>query len=102
MNIRNADIHEAADLTKVGDAERYRRLFWCRPAADVDKEPHIRDLNVPRRPVAVAPAQNAAAKDRLIEARRSLDVGDGEKIRHGEPVPRGHLIAVLVDSYAAH
>jgi hypothetical protein len=50
LNIRNADIQEAADLIRVGgDAERYRRLVRGGPAPDVDNQPSIRDLNVPRR-----------------------------------------------------
>jgi hypothetical protein len=56
LNIRDADIHKTTDLIRVGDAERYRRLVGGRPAPDVDKEPHIRDLNVPGRAAAVASA----------------------------------------------
>src|SRR5580700_10580543 len=57
LNIRNADIHKAADLIRVGgDAERYRRLVRGGPATDVDDEPRVRDLNVPRRTLAVAQA----------------------------------------------
>src|SRR5271155_5569051 len=103
LNIRNADIHKAADLIRVGeDAERYRRLVRGGPAPDVDNEPRIRDPNVSRRAFAVASALNAAAKDRFVEASRSVDVGDGEKMRDGEPLPRGHRIALLFDLYAAH
>jgi hypothetical protein len=68
----NADIHKAAHLIRVGDAERYRRLFRGRPAPDVDDKPHIHDLNVPRRALAVASAQNATAEDRFVEASRSM------------------------------
>src|ERR1700680_4664387 len=53
LNIRNADIHKAVDVIRVGDAKRYRRLVGGRPAPGVDKEPCIRDLNVRRRAVAV-------------------------------------------------
>src|SRR5580700_6423809 len=102
LNIGNADIHKTADLIRVGDPERYRRLVGGRPAPDVDKEPHIRDLNVPGRAAAVASAQNATAEDRFIEASRSFDVGDGEKVRDGEPFARGHLIALLFDLYRVH
>src|SRR6202044_4211010 len=53
-NIRNADVHEAADLVRVGeDAEGDRRLVRGGPATDVDEEPRIRDLDVPRRTLAV-------------------------------------------------
>jgi hypothetical protein len=31
-----------------------------------------------------------------------LVFGDGEKLRDADPLPRGHLIALLVDLYAAH
>src|SRR5271170_3856037 len=101
LNIRNADIHKTADLIRVGeDAKRYRRLVGGRPAPNVDKEPRIRDLNVPRRALGVASAQCATAEDRFIKAKRSVDVGDGEKMCDAEPVPRGHLIALLSDLYA--
>src|SRR5271154_3366543 len=55
FNIRNANIHKAADLIRVSeDAKRYRWLVGGRSASDVDKQPRIRDLNVPRRALAVA------------------------------------------------
>src|SRR3984957_10531795 len=53
LDIRNAEIHKAVDVIRVGDAERYRRLVWRRPAADVQNHPDIRELKVRRR-VAVA------------------------------------------------
>src|SRR5580704_15093653 len=103
MNVRNADVHEAADLIRVSeDAQRYGRLVGGRPAPAVDKEPGIRDLNVPRCALGVPPAQNAPAEDRLVEAKRAIDVSDGEKMRDGESVSRGHLIAPLFDFYAVH
>src|SRR5580704_14422089 len=103
MNVRNADVHEAVDLICVSeDAQRYGRLVGGRPAPDVDKEPGIRDLNVPRRALDVPPAQDATAEDRLVEAKRSIDIGDGEKMRDGEPVSRGHFIALLFDFHAVH
>jgi hypothetical protein len=78
LNIGNADIHEAPDLIRVGeDAERYRRLVGGRPAPDVDNEPRIGDLNAPGSAIAVAAAQNATAKDRFVEASRSVDVVSG-------------------------
>ena len=90
MNIRNADIQEAADLIRVGrDVERYRRLVRGGPAPDVDNQPGIRDLNVPRRTLAVASAQNAAAEDLFIKIGRSVDVGDGGEMCDGRPVARG-------------
>ena len=90
MNIRNTDIHKAADLIRISeDAERYRRLVRGRAAPDVDNEPRIRDLNVPRRALAVAQAQNPAAKNLFVVASRSLDVGDSEKMCDGETLPRG-------------
>src|SRR4249920_4002019 len=59
LNICNADIHKTADQIGIGgDAERYRRFIRCRTAPRVDKEPRVRDLDVPRRAFAVAPAQN--------------------------------------------
>jgi hypothetical protein len=102
VNVGDADVHEAADLIRVGDAERYRRLLGCRPAPDVDDKPHIRDLDVSWQAVAVAFAQNAAAEDPFVEASRSVDVDDGEKERDGKPILRRHLIAFLLDLYLAH
>src|SRR5271167_1334303 len=103
MDVRNADVHEAADLIPVSeDAQSYRGLVGGRPAPDVDKQPGIRDLNVPRRALAVATAQRAAAEDRFIEAKRSVDVGDGEKMCDADSLPWGHLIALVFDLYAVY
>src|SRR6202451_1404858 len=101
LNIRNAKIHKAVDVIRVGDAERYRRLIRGRPASDVQNHPYIRKLKVPRR-VAVTHAQNASAEDLFVVASRSLDVGDGEKLRDADPLSRGHLIALLFDLYRVH
>src|SRR5271168_1040370 len=99
MNIRNADIHEAADRIGIGgDAERYRWFVGCRTAPDVDNEPRVRDLDVPRR----ASAQNATSEDRFVESSRSFDVGDGEKVCDGKPILRRHLIAFLLDLHLVH
>src|SRR5689334_16418633 len=100
LNIRNAEIHKAVDVIRIGDAERYRRLIRGRPASNVQNHPDIRKLKVPRR-VAVTQAQNASAENLFIEVRRSLDVGDGEKVRYADSLSRGHLIALLLDLYAA-
>ena len=101
LNIRNAEIHKAVDVIRVGDAERYRRLIRGRPAPNVQNHPDIRKLKVPRR-IAVTQAQNASAEDLFVVASRSLNVGDGEKMRDADPLSRGHLIALLLDLYAAH
>src|ERR1700678_2498308 len=101
LNIRNAEIHKAVDVIRVGDAERYRRLIRGRPAPNVQNHPDIRKLKVPRR-VAVTQAHNASAEDLLVVASRSLDVGDGEKMCDADPLSRGHLIDLLLDLYAAH
>src|SRR5271154_2374218 len=42
LNIRNADIHKAVDVIRVGDAERYRRFIRGRAATDVQNHPNIR------------------------------------------------------------
>src|SRR5271156_5007267 len=103
MNIRNADIHKAADFIGVGgDAERYRRFVGRRAAPGVDDEPRVGDLEVARRAALVASAVDAAAEDRFVKSKRSLDVGDGEKVRDGNPVLRRHLIGFLVNLYLAH
>jgi hypothetical protein len=47
LNIRNAEIHKAVDVIRVGDAERYRRLIRGRPAPNVQNHPDIRKLKVP-------------------------------------------------------
>src|SRR5580658_2111271 len=98
LNVRNAEIQKTVDVIRVGDAERYRRLIRGRPAPDVQNHPDIRKLKIPRR-VAVTQAQNASAEDFFVVASRSLDVGDGEKLRDADPFCRGHLIALLVDLY---
>jgi hypothetical protein len=49
---------------------------------------------------ALAPP--AAAEYLFIKISRSIDVGDGDEMCHGEPVARGHLIVLLLDLYAAH
>src|SRR6202030_195038 len=101
LNIRNAEIHKAVDVIRVGDAERYRRLIRGRPAPDVQNHPDIRKLKGRRR-VAVTPAQDASAEDLFVVASRSLDVGNGEKMRDADPLFRGHLIALLFDLYGVH
>jgi hypothetical protein len=86
LNVGNADIHEAVDLIGVGgDAERYRWFVGRRTAADVDNEPRVRDLEVTRRALAIASAQNAATENRFVKSKRSLDVGDGDKMGDGIP-----------------
>src|ERR1700727_1029419 len=103
MNIRNADIHEAVDRIGVGgDAERYRWFVGCRAAPDVDDEPRVRDLDVTRRALAIASAQNGTTEDRFVKSKRSLDVGDGEKVCDGNAVLRRHLIGFLLDLYWVH
>src|SRR4029077_13753655 len=101
LNIRNAEIHKTVDVIRVGYAERYRRLIRGRPAPDVQNHPDIRKLKV-RRGVAVTHGQDASAEDPFAVASRSLDVGDGEKMRDADPLARGHLIALLCDLYGAH
>src|ERR1700724_2096409 len=101
LNIRNAEIHKTVDVIRVRDAQRYRRLIRGRPASNVQNHPDIRKLKVSRR-VAVTQAQNASAEDLFVVASRSLDVGDGVKMCDADPLSRGHLIALLLDLYAAH
>src|SRR5262249_55857244 len=67
LNIRNAEIHEAVDVIRVGDAERYGRLIRGRPASDVQNHPDIRKLKVRRR-IAVAQTQNASTEDPFVVA----------------------------------
>src|ERR1700722_15045379 len=103
MNIRNADIHKAVDQIGVGgDAERYRWFVGCRAAPDVDNEPRVRDLEVTRRALAIPSAQNATTEDRFVKSKRSLDVGDGDEVRDGNPILRRHLIGFLLNLYLAH
>jgi len=47
-------------------------------------------------------AQNASAEDLFVVVSRTLDVGNGEKMRDTDSLSRGHLIALLPDLYAAH
>src|SRR5579863_3054073 len=103
LNIGDADIHEAVDQIGIGrDAQRYSRLVGSRTTPDVDDEPRVRDPDVARRALAVAFAQNMASEDRFVEPRRSFDVGDGEKMRHGKSILWRHLIAFLRDLYLVH
>src|SRR5579862_6134424 len=101
LNIRNAEIHKAVDVIRVGDAERYRRLIRGRPAPNVQNHPYIRELQVGRR-VAVTHGQYAGAEDLFVVASRALDIGDGQKVCDADPFPRGHLIALLFDLYRVH
>jgi hypothetical protein len=50
-------------------------MFLSVDPGDVDDQPSIRDLNVTRRTLALASADNAAAEDLLIKISRSVDVG---------------------------
>jgi len=103
MNIRNADVHEAREGIGIGGhVKRNRRLVGRRTAADIDDEPRVRDLDVARRAALVASAQDAASEDRFVKSRRPFDVGDGKKMRDGNPVLRRHLIRFLPDLYFAH
>src|SRR5271165_4084778 len=96
-------MHKAADCIGVGgDAERHRRFLGCRTAPDVDNEPRVRDLDVPRRAAAVASAQNATPEYHFVKTNRSFDVSDGEKECNGKPILRRHLIAFLLDLYLVH
>src|SRR5215472_10132931 len=101
LNIRNAEIHKAVDVIRVGDAERYRRLIGSRPAPDVYNHPEIRELKVTRR-IAITSAQDASPEHLLVVTKRPVDIGDGEKMRDADPLPRRHLIALLFDLYAVH
>src|SRR5262249_3149964 len=67
----------------------------------VQNHPDIRKLKVRRR-VAVTHGQNASAEYFFIVASRSLDVGDGKKMRDSEALLRWHLIAFLLDLYFVH
>ena len=98
MNIGDAEIHKTADLIRVGwDAERYRRFIGRRTAANVDNKPRVRDLDVTRRAFAIASTLNATSEHRFVKSKRSRDVGDGNKVRDGNPVLRRHLIDFLLD-----
>src|SRR5215467_1001181 len=101
VNIRNAEIHKAVDVIRIGDAERYRRLVRSGPTPNVQNHPEIRKLKV-RGCVVVTQAQNASAEDLFVVASRSLDVSYGQKMRDADPLSWGHLIALLSDLYAAH
>src|ERR1700733_979582 len=103
LNIRNTDVHKAADLIGIGgDAERYRRFVGCWTAADVDNQPRVRDLNVAWRAAAITSAQNASSENRFVKSKGSFDVGDAEKECDGKPVLWRHLIAFLFDLYFVH
>src|SRR3984893_14458496 len=42
LDIRNAEIHKAVDVIRVGNAERYRGLVRSRPAPHIQNHPDIR------------------------------------------------------------
>ena len=103
LNIGNANIHEAADQIGIGwDTQRYRRFIRCGTAPGIYNEPRVRDLDVTRRAIAIAPAQNESSENRFVKSKRSLHVGDSEKVRDGNPILRRHLIGLLLDLYLAH
>src|ERR1700692_4551881 len=92
-------------LTKSGLAGRLSGtdgFFGVGPPPGLTREPRVRDLDVPRRAFAVAPAQNATSEDRFVKSKRSLDVGDGEKVCDGNPILRRHLIGFLLDLSLVH
>src|SRR5260370_25613026 len=101
LNIRNAEIHKAVDVIRVGDAERYRGLIRGRPAPNVQNHPDIRKLKVRRR-VAVTHGQNASAEDLFVVAGRSLDVGEGEKNSNADPFDPGLRNTLFFDLYGVH
>ena len=88
LNVGDAEIHEAVDVIRVRDTQRYRRLIRGRAAPNVQDHPDIRELKVARR-VAVAQAQNASAEDLFVVVSRSVDIGDGEKMRDADPFSGG-------------
>src|SRR5580693_953717 len=103
LNIGNADIHEAADLIGIGgNAEHCLWLVGCRTAPDINDEPHVRELEVARRTLGVASAQNATTEHLLVKSKRALDVCDDHKMRDGHPILWRHLVAFLVDLDLAH
>src|ERR1700733_2066807 len=101
LNIGNAEIHKAVDVIRIGDAERHRRFIRGRSASYVQNHPDIRKLKVGRG-VAITQGQNASAEDLFVIAGRSLDVGEGKKMRDADPLSRGHLITLLFYLYAVH
>jgi len=60
------------------------------------------DLDVTRRTLAIAFAPNTSSEDRFVKSKRSLDVGDDDEVRDGDPILRRHLIGFLFDLYLAH
>ena len=48
LNVRNADIHEATDMIRIGSAKRHRRFIRCGTAANVENEPYVGDFDVRR------------------------------------------------------
>ena len=102
VNIRNADIQEAADQIGVGSGERHRRFVRGRTAAEVEDEPRVRDLDERRRAAVVASGQNATSEYGLVESNRAVHVDDGEKMRDAKPLSGRHLIGLLRDLYLVH
>jgi hypothetical protein len=76
-------------------------LRWARPhfgCGERTFRSHVFAFcDISRRAAAVASAQNATSEDRFVKSKRSLDVGDGEKVRDGKPILRRHLRGFLLD-----
>ena len=92
-DVRDADVHEAADSADVHEAAdspailRRRevdvRLVVGRPAADIDDDPRVLELDDARRAV-LAVHDDFPAEDPRVEVQRLLYVHRNEKVRHGE------------------
>ena len=89
MDIRDADIHEAAELVRVG-----RVLSVTVGLSGVGPPPTLTIIHVlaiwmyPGAPCR-HPAQDAASEDFFVKSDRSFNIGDGEKMRDSKPVMRG-------------
>jgi hypothetical protein len=83
-DVRDADVHEAADsLAILRRREVEGRLVVGRPAADIDDDPGVLELDDARRAV-LAVHDDFPAEDPRVEVQRLLYVRRNEKVRHGE------------------
>ena len=58
---------------------------------------YLKSLSIP-----IDTALSATSEDRFVKSKRSLDVGDREKVCDRKPILRRHLIAFLLDFYLVH
>ena len=84
-HVRDADVEKVAHPVRVtGRLERDRRLVVCRPSADVDDDPAVRERDDRR----FALPHKLGAEYVCVEAARAFDVVGDDEMRKHDPVLR--------------